>query len=162
MPSFVNARWVKIENFDQERVFRFRTLCQWCVKFLPRIFYPYWAPHGQKLRIGRFDSGATKWYFWPACDQNLGSVLLRCDHGSNLQNSDLERLRTFTPMVPKVSLQDFLPISGTPWPKFTNRSFWPPGNQMVLLTGMRPKLGFGPLDHRATISLSRYFDQWCD
>ncbi len=47
---------------------RFRTLRQWCVKFLPRIFYPFWARHSRKLRIGLFDRRATKWYFGPACD----------------------------------------------------------------------------------------------
>ncbi len=36
------------------------------------------------------------------------------------QNFDLERLRTFTPSVPKVSLQDFLPISSAPRPKIGN------------------------------------------
>ncbi len=49
-----------------------------------------------------------------ACDENLGLVLLKCDYRSNFRNFDLERLRTFTPMVPKVSLQDFLPILGAP------------------------------------------------
>ncbi len=139
------TRKVKMENFDQERVFRFGTLHQWCVKFLTRIFtrfgrpmpknsdlvvlsmvwpngtfdqratktwvryiwgattgqifkiltwrdfvplhqwfqkipsrifYPFWAPHSWKLRIGLFHHSATKWCFWPASDQNLGSVLL--------------------------------------------------------------------------------------
>ncbi len=92
--------------------------------------------------------------FWPACHQNLRSFLLRCDHGSNFQNFDLERIR---PMVLKVSFQDFLLILGGPRPKITNRSFWPSSNQMVLLTGVRPKPGFGPFDRHATISLSRYF-----
>ncbi len=30
-------------------------------------------------------------------------------------------------------------------------------DQMVLLTSVRPRAGFGPFDHRATISLSWYF-----
>ncbi len=54
-------------------------------------------------------------------------------------------------------LQDSLPILGAPWPKITNRSFWPSCDQMVLLTGVRPKSGFYTFDRRATISLSRYF-----
>ncbi len=70
------TRWVKTENYDQAIVFRFGTLRQWCVKFLPRIFYPFWPLHSRKFRFGRFDHGATKWCFRPACDQNLGSVLL--------------------------------------------------------------------------------------
>ncbi len=82
----------------------FGPLRQWSRKFLSRIFYPSWTPHAWKLRISLFDSRATKCCFWPACDQNLGSVILRCDHESNFQNLDLEKLRTFTTMPPKVSL----------------------------------------------------------
>ncbi len=55
--------------------------------------------------------------FRPACDQNLDSVLLWFDYGSNFLNFDLETLQTFTPRVPKVSLQDFLTILGVPRPK---------------------------------------------
>ncbi len=109
-----------------------------------RTFYPFWAQHGRKLRIGLFDRRATNWCFCPACDQNQGLVLLRCDRGSNSQNFDLKRLLTFTSMVPKVSLEDFVPILGAPWPKTTNRSFWPACDQMVLLTSVRPKPGLGP------------------
>ncbi len=45
-------------------VFRIRcgTLRHWCIKFLPRIFYPFWSPHNRKLRIGLFDRRATKIY----------------------------------------------------------------------------------------------------
>ncbi len=94
-------------------------------------FYSIWAPHGRKLRNGLFDRNATKWYFWPACDQNLDSVLLRSNHGSNSQNFDRERLRTLTPMVPKVSLHDLLPILAAPRPKIISiRSFWPRCDQM--------------------------------
>ncbi len=74
--------------------------------------------------------------FWPACDQNLGSVVLRCDHESNFRNFDLERLRTFTPMASKVFIQVFLPLFGASRPKITNRLFWPSCDQMVLLTGV--------------------------
>ncbi len=95
------------------------------IMFLPRIFYSFWTPPGRKLRIGLFDQRATKWRFRPACNQNLDSVLLRCDYGSNFRNFDLYRLWTFTPMVPKVSLQDFLLILGAPRPKISNWSFWP-------------------------------------
>ncbi len=35
------------------------------------------------------------------------------------QNFDQERLRTFTPVVQKVSLQDFLPILSDPQPKIS-------------------------------------------
>ncbi len=118
------TRWVKIENFDQEKVFRFQPLCEWSSS---RIIYQFWVPHARKLRIGLFDHRTTKWCFWPACDLNLDSVLLRCDHGSNSQNCDLETLRT-TPMVPKVTFQVFLPLLGAPRSKIdkiwrSNRKF---------------------------------------
>ncbi len=124
-----------------------RTFTQWSPS---KIFYPFWSPYGQKLRIGLFDRRATKWCFWPACDQNLDSVLLRWDHESNSQNFDLERLRTFTPIVPKVSLLDFLPPFGAPWPEITNRSFWPSCDQMVLLTDVRPESMFSLFDRCTT------------
>ncbi len=54
----------------------FGPLRQWSRKFSSGIFYLFWAPHGQKLRIGLFNRRETKWCFWPACDQNQGSVLL--------------------------------------------------------------------------------------
>ncbi len=54
---------VKFKNFNLERVFCFGTLHQWCVKFLPRIFYPFWLPYGRKFRFGTLDRGVTKWYF---------------------------------------------------------------------------------------------------
>ncbi len=115
-PCTLIAEWLRI---------RFETLRQWWVKFLARIFYSFWAPHSQKLRIGLLDHCTTKWCFWPAHDQNLRSVILRCDHESNFWNFDLERLRTFTPMVPKVSPQDFVPLFGAPWLEITTWSFLP-------------------------------------
>ncbi len=87
--------------------------------------------------------------FWPACDQNLGLVSLRCDHESNFRNFYLERLRTFTPMVPKVSLQNFLPLFGVPRSEIMNRSFWPLCDQMMLLAGVRLKSMFGLFDRCA-------------
>ncbi len=146
-PPAHRTRWVKIENFELERVFCFGPLQRWSPS---RIFYPFWAPHSLKLRISLFDHCATNWCFWLACDQNLISVLLRCDHGSNSQIFDLERLRTFTSMVPKVSLQDCLSLFGAPQLEIMNRSFWPLRDQMVLLTDARPKSMFGLFDRYAT------------
>ncbi len=134
LQSAIPALWLQSATPASALRIRFGTLHQWCVKFLSRIFYLFWAPHCRKLRIGLFDLLATKWCFWPACYQNLGSVLLWCNHGSNFRNLDLERLRTFMPMVPKFSLQDFLPILGGPRLKITNRSFWPLCDRKVLLT----------------------------
>ncbi len=59
------TRWVKMENFDLGRVFRFGLLRRWSPS---KIFYPFWAAHGQKLRIGLFDCCATislPRSFWP-------------------------------------------------------------------------------------------------
>ncbi len=61
-----------------------------------------------------------------------------------------DSLRNFTLMVPNVSLQDFLPLFAASRPEMTNRSFWPSCDQMVLLTGVRPKSMFGLFDHCAT------------
>ncbi len=60
-------------------------------------------------------------------------------------------------MVPKVSLQDFLPISGAPQPKITNRSFWPSCDQMVLLTAVRTKPGFSPFEMRPWVKFSKFW-----
>ncbi len=53
----------------------FGTLHQWCVKFLSRIFYPFWPPYGQKFRFGTFDQDVSSWYSWLWCGQKLCSVL---------------------------------------------------------------------------------------
>ncbi len=128
----------------------FGTLRQWCVKFLPRDFLPILDAPQPKIMNRSYNCRATKWCFWPVCDQNLGSVFLRCDHESNFWNFDLERLWSFTPMAPKVSFQDFLPLFGGPRPEIMNRSFWPACDQMVLLTGVRPKSMFSLFDCCAT------------
>ncbi len=118
-------------------------------KVSPQDFLPILGAPGWKLRIvfltvvrpnGAFDS------VWP----KAGSAILRCDHELNFRNFDLERLWTFTPMVPKVSLQEFLALFGGLRLEITNRSFWPSCDQMVILTGMRPKSMFGLFDHCAT------------
>ncbi len=71
----LRTRWVKFKNFDLERAFCFGILHQWCVKFLSRIFYPFWPPYSQKFQFGTFNRSATSWYFWLWCDQKLCSVL---------------------------------------------------------------------------------------
>ncbi len=105
----------------------FGPLRQWFRNFPSTIYYPFWPFHGRKFRFGLFDQGATKWVKFP-----------------NFSPEEINSVRNLTPMVPKVSLQDFLPILGAPRPKITNRSFWPLCYQMVLLTGMRPNPGFRP------------------
>ncbi len=115
------------------------TLRQWSPY---RIFYQFWAPHGRKLRISLFDHRATNWCFWPACDQNLGSVLLRCDHGvkfSKYWPGETSNLYAYGP-------ESFLPGFFTPRPKIDK--IWkldPFGRTLVKKTAlkflaiMRPK-----------------------
>ncbi len=55
-----SIRWVKFKNFNPKRVFCFGTLNQWCVRFLSRIFYPFWTAYGQKFWFGYFDRCATR------------------------------------------------------------------------------------------------------
>ncbi len=156
-----HTRWIKIENFDQKRVFRFRPLRQWSPC---RIFYLFWAPNGRKLLIGlfdrratkwcfwlacdqmvlstgvrpngAFDRRATKWCFWPACDQNLGSVLRSGETSDPYANS-------FEGFPPKF-FTDF------ECPRAKNY-------KLLFLTIVRPKPGFGPFNRCVTISLSWHF-----
>ncbi len=58
-------------------------------------------------------------------------------------------------MVPKVSLQDFLPILDAPRPKITNWSFWP--SCEVLLTSVWPKSGFGPFEVSLRIKFLKFW-----
>ncbi len=135
----------------------FGPLRQWSRKFPSRIFYPFCAPQGQKLRIGLFgrraSNGAFDWRatktwirsflcsprlkitdrsFWPACKQMVLLTGLRPKPGFDpfevrpwVKFSKFlpGEIWTFTPMVPKFFLQDFLPILGAPRPKIMNRYF---------------------------------------
>ncbi len=60
-------------------------------------------------------------------------------------------------MVPKVSLQDFLLILGAPQPKIIISSFWPPCDQMMLLTGVRQKPVFSPFMVRLWVKFSKFW-----
>ncbi len=66
-------------------------------------------------------------------------------------------LRNFTPVVCKVFLQYFLSILFAPPTKITNRSFWPSCDQMVLLTGVRPKPGFGHFEMRPWVKFLKFW-----
>ncbi len=87
--------------------------------------------------------------FWQWCDQ-MGEIREFWPGESIL-------LQNFTPVVPKVCLQNFLPILATPWPKITNWSFWPSCDQMMLLTIVRPKLAFGPFEVRPWVKFSKFW-----
>ncbi len=124
--------WVKIENFDQERYFA-------SVLYANGLPLEFFTDFGRPTAENYNRSFWPKWCFWPACNQNLGSVLLRCDHRSNSQNFDLERLRTFAPMISKVTLQDFLPILGTLRPNFGKIWKFDFGRTLVKKTESKPQ-----------------------
>ncbi len=102
--NFNSVFLTKVEQsvkFWKFSLFHSGTWRQWSRKFPSRIIYTFWTPHEWKIRFSLFDQSATKWV-----------------PGKSIS------LRNLTPMVPKVSLQDFLFIFGAPQPKITNRSFW--------------------------------------
>ncbi len=92
-------------------------------------------------------------------------------HGGTLQSTEChpctlvaecrpgtsDSLRNFMSVVCKVSSQDFLPFLGAPRPKISNRSFWSACDQMVLLTGVWPKPGFGPFVMRLWVKFSKFW-----
>ncbi len=98
---------------------------------------------------------ATKVQKWHSAECHLGTLHQMLQNRKVWPGESIS-LRTFTPMVPKVFLQDFLPTLGTSQPKITNRSFWPSWDQMVLLTGVRPKPGFGPFKVRPWIKFLKF------
>ncbi len=88
---------------------------------------------------------------WHSAECHPCTLVAECHPGTS------DSLRNFTSMVPKVSLQDFLPILGVARPKIMNRSFWLSCDQMVLLNGVRPKPGFGPFEVRPWIKFSKFW-----
>ncbi len=91
----------------------FGPLRQWSRKFPFTIYHPFWPSYGRKFWFGLFDQGATKWVKFP--NFSPGESILD---------------RNLTPVVPKVSLQNFLLILTTLPPKILIRSFWPKCDQM--------------------------------
>ncbi len=102
---------------------RFGTLCQWCVKCLTRIFYPFWVPHSRKLRFGLFDRRATRTW-----DRSWDAT--RLVKFPNFSPGESISHRNFMLVNPKVSLQDILLILAALPTKITIRSFWLKWNQM--------------------------------
>ncbi len=66
----------KFQIFALEREFCSGTWRQWSQKYPSWKFHPFWPTHGQKLRFGRFDPRASKWWFWLSCDQHPCSIVL--------------------------------------------------------------------------------------
>ncbi len=132
------TRWVKFDNFHPERIVCCRTLHQWCVKFLSRIFYPFWPPYGRKFRLGTFDPKKGK--SWIETLRTSGKKFrsgtlhsAECLPGTSDQIGKIQKfspgesifLRNFAPVVRKVSLQDFLPVLATLRSKIPTRYFRP-------------------------------------
>ncbi len=129
---------------------RFGALRQWCVKFLPRISYPFWGSHTRKLRISLFARCATKWFFWPACDQNLefGPFEVRpCVKFSKLLPGEISDLYASGP-------DSFPPGFFTPFWRATTRYY-----ESVFLTTVRPNSAF---DRHATKIYVLSFWPLCD
>ncbi len=164
---------LNFQIFPLGRVFRSGTWRQWSRKFPSRIFYAFWPHHGRKFQFA-WDPfwGATNWVKFP----NFSSF--------SLQN--------FTPVDPKVSLQDFLRILAAHNRKFRSGLFDQCANKLVkfpnfspresiLLGNLTPvvskvslqdfllilaahgrKFRFGLFDRRATIIWVRSFWPFCD
>ncbi len=66
-------------------------------------------------------------------------------------------LRNLRPVVRKVSRQDCLPALAAQRPKIPIWLFWPWCNQMVLLTGVRLKPGFGTFEVRPWVKFSKFW-----
>ncbi len=131
------TRWVKLENFDLERVFSFGTLHQWCQKFLSGIFYTFWPPYGRKFQFGTCDPKTGK-KSWRETLRTIGAefrraggvALCRVQSATpafwtrrvKFENFDLEKVFSFG------TLHQW-------WRKFLSRnfySFWPPYGQRIV------------------------------
>ncbi len=70
------TKWSNFQIFALEREFCSGTWRQWSRNYPFWKFHPFLPPHGRKLQIGLFDRRASKWWFWPSCDQNPCLVVL--------------------------------------------------------------------------------------
>ncbi len=109
---------------------------------------------GVKVRSKILSSGQNC-LFWPSgtmCQRGTlqSAECHSCTLVAECHPGTSDSLRKFTPVVRKVSSQDFLSILGASQPKITNRSFWPSCDQTVLLTGVRPKSTFALFDRCVT------------
>ncbi len=115
---------------------------------------------GVKVRSEILSPGQN-FLFWPS-DAMCRDVTLRSAEchsctlvaGCHLGTSD--SLQNCTPVMRKVSPQDFLPVFGATNRKITNQSFWTACEEMVLLIGVWPKSGFGPFVVRSWVKFSKF------
>ncbi len=116
---------------------------------------------GVKVRSEILSPGQN-FLFWPSgtmcrCDTLQSAECHPCTLVAECLPGTSDSLRNFTPVVRKVSPQDFLPVLGAPQPKIMNRSFWLSCDQMVLLTGVRRKPGFGHFVERPWVKFSKFW-----
>ncbi len=109
--------------------FRFGTLCQWCIMFLPRIFYPFWAASQPKI---------TNRSFWPSCDQMVLLICVRPKPGFG--RFEVQPRVKFSKLGPRDTSdlyangpESFPPGFFTPLWQATAGNY-----ELVFLTGVRP------------------------
>ncbi len=96
------------------------------------------------------------WHIW--CDMLRWNSVQRAISALWLQRATPAlRIRNFKPVVRKISPQHFLPILGAPQPKIMNPFFWLSCDQMVILTGVRPKPGFGHFEVRPWVKFLKFW-----
>ncbi len=143
------TKWVKIANFDQERVFRFGPLCQWSQKFPSRIFYLFWVP----------TSKITNGSFWPSCDQMMLLTGVRSKPGFGL--FDVRPWVKFSKFWPGKT-SDLYANGPESFPQKFFTTFGGPMAEIyesVFLTVVRPN---GAFDWRATKIYVGSFWSLCD
>ncbi len=141
----IPALW--LQNATPALRIRFGTLRQWCVEFLPRIFYSFWAPRSKITNLSS----------WSACDQMVLLTGVRPKPGFG---TFVVRLWVkFSKFWPEET-SDLYANGPESFPLGVFTYFAGPHDQKLrfgILTGVRPKPGFAPFDRHATISLSQYF-----
>ncbi len=103
------------------------------------------------VKIFYFDTSGAM-----CCDE-LCAACHPCTLVAEYHTGTSDSVQNFKPVVRKVSPQHFLPILGAPQPKITNPFFLTSCDQMVLLTGVRPKPGFRHFEVRPWVKFSKFW-----
>ncbi len=108
------------------------------------------SPQDFLLVLGASRPKITNLYFWPSCDQNLGSVFLWCDYGSNFRKFRPGEISGLHANGPESFPSGIFTYFGRP----TTKNY-----DLVFLTVVRPN---GAFDQRATKTRIRSFWPSCD
>ncbi len=137
----VANKWVKFSNLTNFRL------------WAPKMGKKSWRKTiGVKGRSEILSPGQN-FLFWPIWYDVSGGTL----QSAECHPCTSDSLRNFAPVVGKVSPQDFLSILGAPQSKITNRSFRLSCDQIVLLTGVRPKPGFCHFEVLSWVIFSKFW-----